>query len=145
MEAFSRVGFADIETKVPDGPGLYLICSGEERLKVGIGASLRKRLRQHLASRQRCLHLKPGGSWANPRDIVRKQSILAKHLFFSERRTDYDLKTEQGRREFLLNECYVLFLSTRTRAEAREMEQRLEHEGGFQYAGQVLPKGDSRP
>ena len=135
MKAFVRVSFAAIEAEVPEEPGLYQIRTiNDECLKVGIAQNLRKRLKQHRASRQACLRLKPGGDWANPADVVSKQSILAKHLFFDQR-TNYDLKTELGRQRFLHTECYVLFLPTRTRAEAREMERQFEREGRFRYVG----------
>ena len=132
MKGFTRVSFAEIKDRVPKGPGIYKIYTSDHKpLKVGIAANLQKRLTQHRDSRQKYLQLKPGGSWANPADVVSKRSILAKHLFFASRK----LRTELGRQQFLLRECYVLFLPTSTRAEAREMERQIEREGRFLYVG----------
>ncbi len=137
MAKLIRIKFGDIET-VPTAPGFYEIHSNNGvPLKVGIGANLRRRLRQHRESRQKYLKLKPGGCWSNPDHVMSKRSILAKHLYFEEPKKNYDLKTENGRREFLSKECYIFFRVTISRAEARELEKISEREGRFRYMGRV--------
>ena len=138
-----RIEFGDIETIDLTAPGYYEIHTNNDvPLKVGIGANLRRRLMQHRESRQKYLKLKPDGSWSNPGDVISKRSILAKHLYFAEPKKNYDLKTENGRREFLLKECYILFRITISKAEARELEKASEREGRFQYMGRVSARGE---
>jgi hypothetical protein len=64
----------------------------------------------------------------------RKQAVHSRqHLFFDQHK-NYDLKTEVGRQQ-LQTECYVRFLPTRTRAEARDMEREMERDGRWRYVG----------
>lgn len=76
--------FSEIEKYVThDGSGLYEIQTQDGRpLKVGISKQLCRRLCQHRASRQKPLRLKPGGHRSNPSDVISKQSVLAKHLYY---------------------------------------------------------------
>lgn len=135
MDEMTRIRFAEIDLHVPAEPGLYEIHTLDgQALKVGIGKNLRKRLDQHYRSRQSRLVLKAGGDWSNPRDVESKQSILTKHLFFA-KAEGYDLKSEAGRRAFLEERCYILFRTTATREEARELERRKEVSGGFRFVG----------
>ena len=132
--------FANLNV-VPERPGVYEIHTKSGiALKVGIAADLRRRLRQHGRSRQSRLRLIDGGTWDVPADVQSTQSILAKHLFFDRSLTaDYDLQTEQGRQNFLVNECIVKYTTTADRAAAREIERRLElGGGGFRYLGSIL-------
>lgn len=138
MGTFIRIGFDAIEAQVPAKPGLYEIYTQEGvPLKVGIGGNLRRRLLQHRESRQKYLLLRLGGSWSNPADVTSKRSILAKHLYFANPVTGFDLTTEQGRQQFLLKKCYLQFQVTSTREEARELEKVLEAEGRFQFVGRT--------
>jgi hypothetical protein len=134
------LSFAEIDlASDTDGPGIYQIWTKSGKaLKVGIAANLRKRLRKHLASRDSGLKLIAGGNAYNPNDWVSKASILAKHLYFDRNLiTECDLTTEKGRRRFLEDECKITYLSTRSREEARQMEDVLEKTGRFRYLGQV--------
>lgn len=141
--------FSEVDQAIPKGqPGLYEIwtLSGVP-LKVGIAGDLRKRLRNHRASRQNRLRLKNGGSWSRPEDVESKQSILAKHLYFDRALTHgYDLTCEAGRRAFLDDCCEVRILATISRDEARELEKQLEASGLFRYTGRVRtrPQSDAR-
>ncbi|WP_166360202.1 hypothetical protein [Pseudomonas akapageensis] len=138
MTEMIRIRFSEIERAVPDKPGIYEIYTVDGlALKVGIGKDLRKRLIQHRKSRQNRLVLKIGGDWDNPSDVTSKQSILAKHLYFSSPVEGYDLKTETGRQAFLEECCYVLFRVTSTREEARAIERQREADGGFSYVGRA--------
>jgi hypothetical protein len=138
MDQMTKVRFSEIEAVVPDKPGLYEIYTLDGKaLKVGIGTNLRRRLIQHRKSRQSRLALKAGGNWENPSDVVSKQSVLAKHLFFSAPVEGYDLKTEVGRQAFLDECCYVLFLVTSNREEARAIERVKEASGAFSYVGRA--------
>jgi hypothetical protein len=135
---YQKVSFSQIETVVPQKPGLYEIYTNDNvALKVGISINLNKRLLQHFASRQNALKLRVNGDWSNPSDVTSKSSILAKHLYFSKIPTSYDLKSEQGRRDYLESNCYVLFLVTGTRKEARVYEKKLEAEGKFKFVGKA--------
>jgi len=72
---------------------------------------------QHRASRQNRLKLKPGGNRLNPNDVLSQESILAKHLYYNKTITkEYNLKTEDGRKAFLSDKCYIKFMKTKTRA-----------------------------
>jgi hypothetical protein len=135
IERSFRIRFSEIETTVPTAPGLYEIVTDDGALlKVGISGNLRKRLIQHRQSRQSRLNLKEGGDWSNPSDVMSKQSILAKHLFFFSD-TGFDLKTESGRQAFLEQQCHVFVTVTLTREEAREMELLKERSGAYQFVG----------
>ena len=143
IERSFKIRFSEIETTVPASPGLYEIVTDEGGLlKVGISGNLRKRLIQHRQSRQSRLKLKEVGDWSNPSDVMSKQSILAKHLFFFSPDTGFDLKTEAGRQAFLEQRCHVLVTVTLTREEAREMELLKERSGAYQFVG--VTKADTR-
>jgi hypothetical protein len=134
-----RINFSEINEKVPASPGFYEIYRNDDLLlKVGIGVNIRSRLLQHRASLQSCLVLKPNGNWLNPNDVVSKKSILAKHLYFDQTITkNYDLTTQDGRRNFLINDCYIIFKETEKIEEARILEQSRENEGNILYVGDV--------
>ena len=136
IEQSFNIRFSEIETAVPSTPGLYEIVTDEGKLlKVGISGNLRRRLIQHRQSKQSRLKLKEGGEWSNPNDVLSKQSILAKHLYFHSPVTGYDLKTEAGRQAFLDQQCHLLVTVTLTREEAREMERLKEQSGAYQFVG----------
>ena len=83
IEQSFKIRFSEFETAVPLAPGLYEIVTDEGKLlKVSISGNLRLRLIQHRQSKQSRLKLKDAGDWSNPSDVMCKQSILAKHLFF---------------------------------------------------------------
>ncbi|MBN1461646.1 MAG: hypothetical protein JXA57_19110 [Armatimonadetes bacterium] len=130
--------FSDIDA-APTGPGVYEIrLLDGTPLKVGIAANLRKRLRQHRASRDSGLKWNDAGVRESPGDVLSKQSILAKHLYFDhEIGSGFDLQTEVGRQAFLEDRCDVSFQATATRAEARLIEIERETLGGYRYIGRV--------
>lgn len=131
-----KIRFCDIESSAPAGPGLYEIATNEgELLKVGISGNLQKRLVQHRQSKQSRLKLKEGGDWSKPSDVTSKQSILAKHLYFYAQANGYDLKTENGRQEYLEHCCHVLITPTLTREDARTMERLKEQSGVYKFVG----------
>lgn len=133
-----EISFSQMD-QVTSGPGLYEVhtVSGI-KLKVGTGSNLKQRLQDHRASRQSGLKLKPGGDRSQPQDVVSKKSILAKHLYYDEAiAPEYDLKTEAGRRDFLMNSCVVFIQPTTSLLEARRMEKKLETSGAFRYVGDV--------
>ena len=137
---YIQVLFEDINTLVPQAPGLYEIYTQDGiALKVGISINLRKRLGQHFASRQNALKLREGGRWENPQDVISKSSILAKHLYFwtPALMRGYDLKAEAGRNRFLAEQCVIRFRVTQTRAEARALEKVLEQDGSFRFVGEL--------
>jgi hypothetical protein len=126
--------------EVRNGPGIYEIWTDSGiRLKVGISKNLRKRLKQHAASRDSGLK----GLDSNPTEpahITSKASILAKHLYFDRdlaETSGYHLSTEMGRNKYLAEKCYIKFLVTRTLDDARELERPLEKSGEFRYARKV--------
>lgn len=135
--------FSDIEQHVPAiGPGLYEIhtITGIP-LKVGISKNLCKRLIQHRASRQSGLKLKPGGTWADPRDVESKKSVLAQHLYFDAQiSSSVDLTSEAGRREFLENFCVIVIELTDSLDAARALEKSRELSGIFRYVGPVMER-----
>ncbi|MGY3323879.1 hypothetical protein [Pseudomonas fluorescens] len=138
VEQCPVIRFSEIEAAVPTAPGLYEIVTDQgELLKVGISVNLRKRLIQHRQSRQSRLKLKDGGKWSNPSDVVSKQSILAKHLFFSGQVPGYDLQTEAGRQCYLEEKCHILITPTTTRDEARAIERVKEKSGAYRFEGNV--------
>ncbi len=120
-----RLRFDELEGNVPSKPGIYEIYMlFGEALKVGVGKSLLQRLKDHRASRQGGLKLKPNGDWNDPSDVDSKKSILAKHLFFdSSIAKNYDLTLEVGRRRFLGEQCYFVFEMTDSREEAKRREK----------------------
>ena len=137
------MNFTEIEQHVPRNvAGIYEIHTrAGVRLKVGIAGDLRKRLRTHRASRQSGLRLCAGGEWTIPAHVVSKSSILAKHLFFDSSLTgEYDLRTEVGRRGFLLDQCTFTFEILPTRAEAAVIEAEREGSGAFRYVGRAITR-----
>lgn len=110
-------------------------------LKVGIAAKLRARLRQHAKSSQKYLKFKHEGTGIQPSDVRSTRSILAKHLYFdSSIAPAYDLTTEEGRRQFLQAECYLMITYTDSRETARKLEKLLEAKKIFRYQGAVASK-----
>jgi hypothetical protein len=133
---YVRITFSDVVTQAPEKPGLYEIHTLDGiPLKVGISLNLRKRLTQHGESKQKYL-LCTDGDWSNPNNVTSKRSILAKHLYFHQA-NGYDLTLENDRQRFLKNECYILFLATASREEARKLERQLEAGGRFQFVGRA--------
>lgn len=133
-----RIAFRDIDTLDTKRPGVYEVHTRSGAAAVGIAADLKKRLRQHRASRDSALKLKSEGDRKNPNDVLSKQSILAKHLYYdSEIAPAFDLTTELGRQRFLQTECVVHYEYTATRDAAREFEKRREASGRFRYVGRV--------
>ena len=139
LRAATIIGFDVVQT-VPTEPGVYEVwLRGGRALKVGIAMSLRKRLTTHAASRASGLKLKSGGKWTCPNDVMSKQSVLTKHLFFDrEYSSQYDLCSENDRRRFLVERCEIRYRTTRTREEARAIERRLEKESRYKYVGRVV-------
>lgn len=133
-----KIRFCEIERHIRPEPGLYEIHTLKGRaLKVGIGINLLRRLKSHRASRDSGLRWRGGCDRTNPRDVMSKSSILAKHLYFDASITrDYDLKTEGGRRTFLVERCYLIVRAMPLhRAEA--LEEKAERSGRFRYTGEV--------
>lgn len=140
--AYRKVRFGEIDTRVPTGPGIYEIHTDTGTpLKVGIAGDLRARLRQHRDSLQTKLKLKQNGSWDRCGDVKSNASILAKHLFFDSSITAmHDLRQEAGRRAFLEEDCYILYVVTETREAAEAIERRFERSGRFRYVRRVLKR-----
>ena len=140
-----RINFDEIEANIQNKPGYYEIHTKQGiALKVGIGVNIRKRLINHRASRQSALRHAQGGGIVDPNDILNpndvksKSSILAKHLYFDETiAPNYNLKKQKCRRAFLIENCYIEFLETETKAIAREIEIDRENTGLFRYVGIV--------
>lgn len=134
-----KIGFHEIEA-LERRPGIYEIYTNSGiPLKVGISKDIRKRLLQHRASRQNALRLRPGGDRRNPNNVESKQSVLAKHLYYDESLTqDFDLKLEQGRREFLISKCHILFEYALNKEEVRRIELHKEHQVNWRYIGGVV-------
>jgi hypothetical protein len=135
-----KLKFSEIERRAPAGPGIYEVhMLNGTPLKVGIGVNLKKRLIRHRASGG--LRLKPGGAWADPTDVRSKSSILAKHLYYDTSITKkYNLRTQEGRRAFLLECCYVAVQPTRSKEDARGLERIKELSGQFRYRGAVTKR-----
>lgn len=135
-----RIKFCEVEVNVCEKPGIYEIYTNTGiPLKVGIGKNLRRRLLQHRASRQSCLKLKPGGRWCIPSDVHSKGSILAKYLYYDKSiAPKYYLKSEEGRRDFLKEECNIIFEITKNRADARTREKCKERSILFRYKDGVV-------
>jgi len=134
------IRFSEVD-KLPQGqPGLYevLLLDGTP-LKVGIGKNLRKRLMNHRRSPDSGLRLKQGGDRLNPDDVVCKCSILGKHLYYDRAiAPGYDLETQAGRRQFLLEQCKLRVRFTASREEARDLERAMEAAGAYRYVGRVV-------
>ncbi len=136
------IKFDDIETKALANPGIYEIYTNSGiPLKVGSAKNIKKRLLQHMTSRQSALKLKPGGSWNNPNDVKSKQSILAKHMYYDKSITDnFNLKLESGRRAFLTTECYIMLKYTNSKAAAEQLEIIRERKRKWRYFGKVVKR-----
>lgn len=136
---YTTITFAEVETKVSNVPGIYEIWTNTEvPLKVGISKDLKNRLKQHGASPD-CLKIN-SITPLHPGHLVSKKSILAKHLYFDRALVDmarYNLKTREGRKSFLANECKIKFQYTKNREEARMLEKFLEKSGGFRYSRKI--------
>ena len=134
-----RIGFNDINDKVPSESGLYEIYTIEGiALKVGISNNLKKRLMQHATSKQSNLKIKDSSIAITPSNMCSKQSTLAKHLYFDKSlSTKHDLTTELGRQSFLADCCYLEVIFTNSKIEAREQEKILEKTGKYRYVGRV--------
>lgn len=132
--------FAENDKEIDKAPGIYqILTESGAKLKVGISNNLRKRLKQHAASRDSGLEKKVLDP-TEPAHLTSKGSILAKHLYFDRDLTgsnEYDLTREAGRNKYLADKCYISFLVTTTRDEARELEKPLEKSGDFRYARKV--------
>ncbi len=137
---YKRISFAEIATKVSEELGIYEIWTiSEIPLKVGISNNLRKRLKQHAASRDSGLK-GLGCNPTQPAHLISKASILAKHLYFDSALTvtgDYDLSTEIGRKTYLSEKCYIKFCVMKKRDDARALEKQLEKSDKFRYARKV--------
>lgn len=146
----SRISFDKISESISNSPGIYEIWTKSGiGLKVGISLNILKRLKDHAASRASGLKKKPTSDNKNlkPNDFISKKSILAKHLYFdktivsrSASQKVYDLTSENGRRDFLRDCCYVIFEQTTSTAEAREKEKEREESGIFRYTGDVVER-----
>lgn len=137
-----KITFDKIDEKVPSSPGIYEVFTNDGvPLKVGISVNLRKRLKAHARSKQSRLKLQDESEPASLSNMVSKQSILAKHLYFDSSLTsEYDLTTEIGRQSFLQQCCYVLIDEKSSREEAREVERMLERSGKYRYVGRVIER-----
>ncbi|MBN1458715.1 MAG: hypothetical protein JXA57_04210 [Armatimonadetes bacterium] len=134
--------FSEIDALPAGLPGLYEIrLLDGSGLKIGIAKDVRKRLMAHRRSPDSGLRLKPGGVRSNPSDVVCKRSILGKHLYYDEAiAPGYDLKTQSGRQQFLLNNCTIDVRFTTSKEAARELERRLEASGDYRYVGNVVSR-----
>jgi hypothetical protein len=131
--------FDEALERAPARPGIYEIKNGQELLKVGIAANLRKRLRQHAKSSQKRLKGRMPPPWSDPQHVASKGSILAKHLYFDHAITRaYDLRSEADRVAFLKEQCWVRITMTRSKEAARHTEKSLEAAGTFRYVGTVI-------
>lgn len=134
-----KIKYSEIKSCVRPEPGLYEIITHKgEPLKVGISKNIAKRLLAHGASKQNSLKLKDEALGYCLSNVVSKQSILAKHLYFdSSVAQGYDLTIEQDRVRWLENECYITVKYTRSREEARKLEKIKEANGHYRYVGRV--------
>lgn len=138
------MGFTDwkkfdaLPAKLRGRPGVYEIRCGNRLLKVGIGRDLLKRLRQHRNSSQKRLKGFTNGPWTSPSQVTSKASILAKHLYFDRSISKkHDLRTQEGRRDFLLSRCEVRVWTTTGRDEARAIEKRLQDTRKYRYCRKI--------
>jgi len=124
---------------VIEKPGIYDIrVIDGPWLKVGISINLQSRIKDHFASRQSGLVPKPGRNRANPRNVISKKSVLAKHLYYDSRiAPDYDLRTEYGRRTFLANECEFRVQTITDSKALKLLEKKREETGKYRYVGLV--------
>lgn len=137
-----KITFDQINEKAPSSPGIYEIFTNDGvPLKVGISVNLRKRLKAHARSKQSRLKLRDESESVSLSNMVSKQSILAKHLYFDSSLTNaYDLTTELGRQSFLQQCCYLLIVEKTSREDAREAERVLESSGKYRYVGRVIER-----
>lgn len=78
------------------------------------------------------------GEVSEPSHLQAKQSILAKHLYFDTALTNaFNLKSEQGRQDFLKDETYLLITATSNIDEARRLEKIAESSDMWRYKGRV--------
>ena len=137
-----KVGFSDVPQEIPAAPGIYEIWTHSGmRLKVGISFNLKNRLSDHKASRDSGLKFSADCDTNDPKpgDVRSRKSVLAKHLYFDKTlTTDGDLTTEQKRRDFLLNSCYITFKEMPSRADARRIEKEIENQA--RYFGAVVSR-----
>lgn len=133
-----KIKFSEIDYKINDSLGVYEIFTNEGiPLKVGISNNLKKRLKQHRNSKQKYLKIRNHNLPVLPSNIVSKQSILTKHLYFDKSITvKYDLSKEIDRKNFLENECYIIITDANSREEARNIEIEKE-QMNFRYVGKV--------
>lgn len=138
----TNLKFSEVKDKVSASPGMYEIyTSNGIALKVGIAKDLKSRLRAHGKSRQNRLKLKDSDAGYVLGNVVSKQSILAKHLYFDDGiTTEYDLTNEVGRASYLENECFIKITYTATKEDARLIEKVAEASGVFRYVGRVLQR-----
>ena len=136
---YTKIRFSEIENKVPTQPGIYEIhTDAGVPLKVGISKNIKDRLIKHRNSKQNRLKLKPGGKWSRPEDVLSKQSVLAKHMYFDTTLTsNHDLRTEIERRRFLEACCNIRFCVMLSRNDARSLERKKERSRAFRYFGRV--------
>ncbi len=142
-----KIKFSEVGDEIKESPGIYEIHTHSGiPLKVGVAENLKKRLSsQHGPSRQSGLKPKNGSKLSNssdPSEVESKASILAKHLFFDKSITEqYDLRTEEGRRSFLENECYIRYEyrpNGRKSQKLKDEEKKREKSGKFRYVGKVI-------
>lgn len=101
--------FAQVDQLLNQSGTYQIFTDGDIPLKVGIATKLKARLRQHAHSSHKSLKFKHGVTDIQPNDVRSARSILAKHLYFDSLIAPaYDLTTENGRREFLQSECYLM-------------------------------------
>ena len=130
--------FSELPGLLRGKSGWYEIRFGRMYLKVGIASNLLRRLRQHGKSSQHRLVSPMPGPWVHPNQVVSKGPILAKHLYFDRGiTTRYNLKTQEGRAQFLEERCQLRYTLTTTDSAARRMEKRLEQSGKYRYVGRV--------
>ena len=105
---------------VPKKPGLYEIYRNDGTpLKVGISKNLRRRL------------------MSNHRLSSTYNSTLACHMKRDKTLApEYNLAKKSKRREFLENECYILWEVIEDEEELRRREKELEATGKFRYTGE---------
>jgi hypothetical protein len=71
--------------------------------------------------------------------VTSKKSVLAKHLYYDRSiTTEFDLRTESGRRLFLAERCFLIVEFAATRPAARAIEIARERSGLFRYVGNVV-------
>ncbi len=137
-----KIKFSEIYDKVPSKPGYYEIFTIDEvKLNVGIASNLKRRLIQHANSKQGALKFNGSEINPSPSGVRSKQSILAKHLYFDKTiEPQYDLTSEDGRKSFLNECCYLIVNVTETRDIARIIEIEKEKVGDYRYVGRTITR-----